>query len=343
ANSVDFNIDLEIETKTDKMSQPLTAHADIDGQFDSDKNGSLDLYVWSNNQLDEFNQYNGSAIITENKIYFSEAEGDWYFTNNNISADDLSVEEISQTASKLSDLMQEMLDQGLIKYNPEAVDFINGKLALRYAYEFDIDNFEANLASEGNLSVDSLARIHDVLNNVTISGNLWVDTAKMLPVMFTVNVASNQSQTSYTTIKLSVLFNSFNEPVKVTVPKTAIDFESYDDSKTEDFIMSSLQSVNTSIDADADGLTDQDEITIWNTDPYISDTDGDGYKDGTEVVNGYNPNGKGKLDSDGDGLSDYNEMTIHWTNRFDADSDNDGYNDGLEVANGYDPNGPGRW
>jgi hypothetical protein len=26
-----------------------------------------------------------------------------------------------------------------------------------------------------------------------------------------------------------------------------------------------------------------------------ADTDGDGYSDGTEVVNGYNPNGTGKL------------------------------------------------
>lgn len=48
-------------------------------------------------------------------------------------------------------------------------------------------------------------------------------------------------------------------------------------------------------DTDADGLTDYEELMIWKTNPLISDTDGDTYSDGTEVRNGYNPNGEGKL------------------------------------------------
>jgi len=47
-------------------------------------------------------------------------------------------------------------------------------------------------------------------------------------------------------------------------------------------------------DADEDGL-----YTIWEnvfkTDPDNPDTDGDGYLDGEEIRNGYNPKGKGKL------------------------------------------------
>jgi hypothetical protein len=48
-------------------------------------------------------------------------------------------------------------------------------------------------------------------------------------------------------------------------------------------------------DTDGDGLKDGDEVLIWHTDPLNPDTDSDGYKDGEEVKNGYNPLGAGKL------------------------------------------------
>lgn len=48
------------------------------------------------------------------------------------------------------------------------------------------------------------------------------------------------------------------------------------------------------IDSDHDELSDAYEISI-GTDPYDPDTDNDGYRDGTEVANGYNPKGPGKL------------------------------------------------
>ncbi len=49
------------------------------------------------------------------------------------------------------------------------------------------------------------------------------------------------------------------------------------------------------VDTDDDGLSDQDEITIWGTDPSNPDTDGDGFLDGQEVESGYNPLGEGAL------------------------------------------------
>jgi len=42
-------------------------------------------------------------------------------------------------------------------------------------------------------------------------------------------------------------------------------------------------------DIDNDGLSNELEIIIYGTDPNNSDTDGDGYIDGEEVVGGYNP------------------------------------------------------
>jgi hypothetical protein len=47
-------------------------------------------------------------------------------------------------------------------------------------------------------------------------------------------------------------------------------------------------------DEDQDGLNYEEEI-LFGTDPAIDDTDHDGYLDGEEVRNGFNPLGPGKL------------------------------------------------
>lgn len=49
-----------------------------------------------------------------------------------------------------------------------------------------------------------------------------------------------------------------------------------------------------SLDSDDDGLTDEEE-KIYGTSADKPDTDADGYLDGKEVLNGYNPLGSGKL------------------------------------------------
>lgn len=48
-------------------------------------------------------------------------------------------------------------------------------------------------------------------------------------------------------------------------------------------------------DTDSDELTDYEEVMIWHTNPLNPDTDGDKFLDGSEVKNGYNPLGSGKL------------------------------------------------
>lgn len=48
-------------------------------------------------------------------------------------------------------------------------------------------------------------------------------------------------------------------------------------------------------DTDQDSLSDRREIEYYGTDPTKVDTDNDGYRDGFEVMNGYNPAGDGTL------------------------------------------------
>lgn len=48
-------------------------------------------------------------------------------------------------------------------------------------------------------------------------------------------------------------------------------------------------------DSDGDGISDYDEVTVFETDPENEDTDGDGFKDGEEISAGFNPSGDGEL------------------------------------------------
>ncbi len=92
-------------------------------------------------------------------------------------------------------------------------------------------------------------------------------------------------------------------------------------------------------DSDKDGLPDVVE-NFFKTDPKKADTDGDGLKDGEEILkyktNPLNP------DTDGDGLKDGEEILKYKTNPLNPDTDGDGYNDGKEVSNGYNPLGDGK-
>lgn len=43
-------------------------------------------------------------------------------------------------------------------------------------------------------------------------------------------------------------------------------------------------------DSDDDGISDFDEVNLYNTNPFSADTDNDGFTDGAEILSGYNPN-----------------------------------------------------
>lgn len=91
-------------------------------------------------------------------------------------------------------------------------------------------------------------------------------------------------------------------------------------------------------DSDGDGITDEDELNKYNTNPNKADTDGDGLNDYDEImVFKTDPN---KADTDGDGLNDYAEVKTHKTNPLKIDTDGGGMNDGAEIKAGKNPLDP---
>ena len=89
------------------------------------------------------------------------------------------------------------------------------------------------------------------------------------------------------------------------------------------------------IDSDDDGLTDNDEVQTYGTDPANADTDEDGLEDGQEIELNTDPL---IADSDEDGLLDGEEVDNYGTDPLTADTDEDGLPDGDEVNDyGTDP------
>lgn len=117
----------------------------------------------------------------------------------------------------------------------------------------------------------------------------------------------------------------------------------------------STQRVGRVLDTDGDGLPDElDNGFTHHTNPYLSDSDDDGFGDNFEVSHsgdgfradqkdgrGCDPTspltpGCRVRDSDGDGLSQYAEAYLHTRSEL-VDSDGDGVPDGMEVRYGLDP------
>ena len=90
-------------------------------------------------------------------------------------------------------------------------------------------------------------------------------------------------------------------------------------------------------DDDVDGLTNWDEIYVFNTNPDTNDTDNDEMLDSYEIHNGLNPNLNDSADhADDDGLTNLEE-SILGTSANNSDTDGDSFPDNIELEWHTDP------
>lgn len=207
-----------------------------------------------------------------------------------------------------------------------------------------------NISEMKNI-INSYEPLIDKLNE-NYGLEIWVGKNDLIPYKAAATFTNNELPSVSYEISISVVLSNINQTVSVETPQAtkSLDqiWQELTNSALDTSFINSNSNINTNSsisenlakDSDNDGLTDMEEI-IYGTDSQNPDSDGDGYKDGAEVDNGYNPLGPGKLDSDNDGLPDTEEEK-YGTDKYNPDTDEDGYKDGAEVLNGYNPLGAGK-
>lgn len=84
--------------------------------------------------------------------------------------------------------------------------------------------------------------------------------------------------------------NKISGPFKVDLSETTDTSDISADDITEYFAQDDSEESLREKDTDHDGLSDWDELNVYNTSPYIEDSDSDGFGDKKEIDSGNDPN-----------------------------------------------------
>lgn len=123
------------------------------------------------------------------------------------------------------------------------------------------------------------------------AGELWIGKRDSLP--YRIKFESTNPSSYLVSWKTTYEFKNYDARLAVDVPTDVKPIEEVIEQITALYNEQSLDPADAD-DPDADGLSNAEE-EFWGIDPGNADTDGDGYPDGEEIDNGYDPNGPGKL------------------------------------------------
>jgi hypothetical protein len=323
ADSVEFKLDASFYFENDKYNESKTL---IDATLiGSGENLQTDNRIIKANGRykgmvnGDISNESGSAVLTTNKAYFkNDSIGQWYFVDY---PETLEYKEVVNVIESSDDeLSWDMFAITGILPSAE-VDGVN---MARFRYGINSERVIELLLSTGEFSDEDVAEMQLYYdNNVDFAGEIWINTEDMVPYKLTMHTSREDDESgTHAYASVTILFTSFNKELNIGEPTNAIDF-----------IAERKAGYN---DDDNDGLLNYREEK-FGTNKNNPDSDGDGYLDGDEVRNGYDPLGPGQLDTDGDGLGDRDERKIWHTSVNRADTDRDGYSDREEILNGYSP------
>lgn len=167
------------------------------------------------------------------------------------------------------------------------------KLENFFQNKFNDQNLQIELSRE---KIDKLKSLLDEIKDAPVE--IWIEKEsyffrKALIDHFEIDTIQSD-EASKTDISLFIELNRVNEPVYIESPEDGASLEQVIQNLFLKWFNKNSLSNNGGNDDDKDGLTNKEEL-LYKTDHLNPDTDGDGYIDGDEVKNGYNPNGAGRL------------------------------------------------
>ena len=171
----------------------------------------------------------------------------------------------------------------------QEVDIIDPEQCKDYLLEKYVSNVDCQLDDQ-NLCTSILR--DEYLNRLVVESNNQQAIADVLDPLVgqNINLQDLSNQLEDHGLDQNIL------PLAPDIATQVLLADSQDEIVLEDReILTVLNSAVLIIDSDGDSLPDDLE-EYYGTDIYNSDSDGDGYFDGEEIVNGYNPSGDGRLD-----------------------------------------------
>lgn len=208
----------------------------------------------------------------------------------------------------------------------------SGQKTYHYILEFDkvaLEKVLLELEAEDESDQERKQQeLKEYIDNIElISGELVVGRDDFLMHQLALSITMKEGafiddQLQILNLNFNLSLQSFNEPINVVEPDASVAIEEVIGELFESFLANTIEpeldlvdleegdlidednnlegtdlEIDMELDSDLDGLTDYEEINIYNTDPQDPDTDGDSYSDGEEVLNGYNPLGDGLLEN----------------------------------------------
>ncbi|MFA6553436.1 MAG: hypothetical protein WCT27_03335 [Patescibacteria group bacterium] len=192
----------------------------------------------------------------------------------------------------------------ITSYERKPDEMIDGREAYRFDVRLDHQAFSHVIDSLADSSWPGQTRdiISTYLSDQQVAGaTLWIGKKDLLLYRAELQSAGRESDLD---VRLAV--NDFNKEIAIeqpgdTEPISVFPKNLFSETNFLDWPLFGYQfGLNLSdmtADADKDGLYEIWE-TAFSTNPQNSDTDGDGFADGSEVRSGYRPNGQGKFMSD---------------------------------------------
>lgn len=218
-------------------------------------------------------------------------------------------EPTDEDVKKVQDIVRSALPRLVSVTGTLPSEKVDGVSSYHYGFAFDIEagkNMVDDLvAAVGHDSITD-KQIQNYKKSIerlsTLTGEVWIGKKDFLPykVVLHVDFDDDDLQTAGATGVLSVTFSQYNVPQTVQVPEGAKPIEElfagfaqalFPPRPTSEEVIQ--QSLERRKDDDNDGLNNYRE-KLYKTDPNNPDTDSDGFTDGDEVKNHYNPLGPGK-------------------------------------------------